>query len=128
LKSTTNFAYLHGISVEFWCSHWVRVRNGLKLLFLNLESVHLLHDGLRFIDFALLSEFFSLFNIKVDFLLELVYSLMSLLLLKSIHLRSRDSRAFSKLCSATSSRNLNTRKWSLNFVIHLRNHLLKQGL
>jgi hypothetical protein len=83
-----------------------------------------LHDCLGLIDLALLTKFLCSFNVEVDLLLELINPLVGGFLLESTHFRHVQLRVI----TSTSSGDLNTRQTALDFLIDLRNHLLKQRL
>jgi len=86
LQSSAYIANLHGIFVNprLLSEQWITQRFKLSLLY--FEFVNLLHDSLRLIDLSLFTQLLSFLNEEIDLLFQLIYPLMSLLLLKSIHL------------------------------------------
>lgn len=115
LKSPAHIAHFHA----FFLVKDLILTQCFKLNFLNFEFIDFFHDCFGFFNFTFFSEFFSLFNIEVNFLFQLVNSLVSCLLLVSTHFGDvRVIRAGDFYTSQT----------TLNFLVNLRNHLFQQGL
>jgi hypothetical protein len=86
LQSTAYIAYLHRIFINPCLLCEQRVTQCFELSLLNFEFIDLLHDSLRLIDLSLFSQLLSLLDEEINLLLQLIYPLMGLLLLESIHL------------------------------------------
>jgi hypothetical protein len=90
-----------------------------------LVSLDLDHNCLGFFDFALFSEFLGLLNVEIDLLLERIDSLISGFLLQSVHFRGINVEV---LPSGATTREFNSCKTSLDFLINLCDHLFKESL
>lgn len=91
----------------------------LKFNFLLLEVINLFHYSFRLFNLTLFSEFLCLFDIEVNFLFKLIDSLVNSFLMESTHLR---------YVHVIWSGDLNSCKTTLDFLVNLRYHFLKQVL
>ncbi len=95
LQSTAYIAYFHRIFIDPCLLCEKRVTQCFELSLLNFEFVDLFHNSLRLINLSLFTQLLSLLDEEIDLLLQLIYPLVSLLLLESIHLwgvHARDLR------------------------------------